>query len=134
MPLNRLAGFAALSALGSCGLFTDACACTWPLPAARAIGTVIFSEGGPAAGATVLASTWRPPCGPVPNSLFPMGETTTNAQGTYRLEFGAAAEGLQCARLTARLGAAEVSQVVTVEARLQGNRPLDSVRVDLTLP
>lgn len=132
--MNRLAGLAALIALGSCGLVTDTCACTWPVPAGRAIGTVTLSAGGPAAGATVHASTWRPPCDPVPSGLFPMGETTTNDQGTYRLEFAANVEGRQCARITARLGAAEVSKVVTVDARLQGNGPLDSVRVDLTLP
>ena len=134
MRFHRLAGLLALTTLGSCGLVTDACACTWPLPAAVAIGTVTLSGGGPVAGATVNASTWRVPCDPVPSDLYPRGETTTNAQGTYRLVFAASAEGPQCARVTARLGTSEVSRVVSVEGRREGNGPLDSVRVDLTLP
>ena len=136
MRVYHLVGFVAVATLGACIFVTDACGCVLPVPAAVAIGTVTLADGGAAAGATVLASAWRPPCDPLPNGLLPSNQTTSDAQGAYRLVFGASAEGLQCARLTARLGTAEVSQVVTVEARPDvGARPgLDTVRVDLTLP
>lgn len=134
MTFHRLVVLVALVALGSCSFFTEACGCSPPNPVARAIGTVTFAGGEPAPGATVGASVWRPPCESIPSSLIPHGETTTDAQGAYRLEFSTMSEGLQCARVAARLGAAEVSRVVTVDGRVQGARPLDSVRVDLTLP
>ena len=134
MAFHRLVVVVALVALGSCSLFTEACGCSPPNHVARATGTVTFAGGEPAPGATVGASVWRPPCESIPNTLFPHGETTTDAQGAYRLEFSTLSEGLQCARVAARLGAAEVTRVVTVEGRVQGTGPLDSVRVDLTLP
>jgi hypothetical protein len=134
MAVHHLGVVVALVALGSCSLFTEACGCSPPNHLARAIGTVTFASGEPAAGATVGAAVWRPPCESVPSNPFPHGETTTDAQGVYRLEFSTVSEGLQCARIAARLGAAEVGRVVTVEGRVQGTRPLDSVRVNLTLP
>jgi hypothetical protein len=136
MHLHHLVGFAAVGTLGACIFATDTCACVLPLPAALAFGSVTSAAGAPVAGATVLAATWQPPCDPAPIDRLPSGETTTDAQGAFRLVFGASAEGLQCARVTARLGTAEASRVVTVQARPDvGARPnLDSVRVDLTLP
>ena len=134
MTLPRLVVVVALVALGSCSLFTEVCGCSPPNFVARAVGTVTFAGGEPAPGVTVGASVWRPPCHSIPSNLFADGETTTGAQGAYRLEFSTWSEGLQCARVAARLGAAEVSRVVTIEGREQGTGPLDSVRVDLTLP
>jgi hypothetical protein len=137
MRLYQLAAFVAVGTLGACIFITDACGCVLPSPAALAIGTVTVAAGAPAAGVTVLASAWRPPCDPMPIGLLPSGETTSDAQGAFRLVFIAPTEGLHCARVTARLGAAEATRVVTVQARPDvgaGTDHLDSVRVDLTLP
>ena len=130
----RLATFLALGLLGSCSFFTEVCGCPPAFIAARAIGTVTRADGGPAAGAAILASAWRPPCDSIPTTLFTSGETTSDGQGAYRLTVITITEGLQCARVTARLGAAEVSRVVALQGRVEGHGPLDSVRVDLTLP
>ena len=136
MRLYRLVGFAAATALGSCSLFTDTCACVLPPPAAVVFGTVTRATGTPASDAAVVVATWRPPCDPVPANLPTGLNTSTDGQGAYRVIIGSPTEGLQCVRVTARFGTAEAGRVVTVEARLDtgGENHLDSVRVDLTLP
>jgi hypothetical protein len=136
MRLYRLAAFAAATTLSSCVLFTDACGCVFPSPAAIVFGSVTLATGAPASDATVVASTWHPPCDPLPMNLPTGVNTTTDAQGAYRLGFLTAGEKLQCVRVTARLGSAEDGRVVTVEGRpyVGSEDQLDSVRVDLTLP
>ena len=136
MRLYRLVGFAAATTLGSCTFFTDTCACVLPPPAAIVFGTVTRATGAPASDAAVVATTWRLPCDPLPANLPTGVNTTADGQGAYRVGIFTVAEGLQCVRVTARLGTSEVGRVVTVEARLHtgGEDQLDSVRVDLTLP
>ena len=136
MRLCRLVGFTAATALGSCTFVTDTCACVFPSPAAIVFGTVTRATGAPASDAAVVVAMWQPPCDPLPPNLPTGRHTTTDGQGAYRVVMGTAAEGLQCVRVTARVGMAEAGRVATVESRFHrgGENQLDSVRVDLTLP
>lgn len=135
MRWYHLTRLLATGTVAACLFPPEPCACVLPPPAALAVGTVAFGAGNPAAGAAVVAESWRPPCDAVPPGFLLATDTTTNSQGAFRLVVIGQQEGTQCARITARLGAAEVSRVVTVQTRHDVRLEyLDSVRVDLTLP
>ena len=132
----RLTILTALAAAGACLFPSEPCACVLPPPAALAVGTVTHLSGNPAPGARVVAESWRPPCDSVPAGFLLASDTaSTDAQGAFRLVVIGLQEGNQCARITARLGAAEASRIVAVHTRHDVRLEfLDSVRVDLTLP
>jgi hypothetical protein len=137
MQLHRLTGFAVAALLGACLTPSDTCACVLPTPVAKVVGTITLAGGGPAANAQVVGETWRPPCETVPSPppQFAREDTVTDQHGAFRLIVWAFTEGLQCARITTRLDAAEASRIVMVRTRAETRTDhLDSVLVELTLP
>ena len=82
----------------------------------------------------MIAESWSPPCSGVGPGLVSTPATSTNGQGAFRLLVAGLQEGTQCAQIRARFEAAEVSDIVTMTMQPAGSTPLDSVRVDLTLP
>ena len=136
MRWNHIVGFVATAFVAACWLPFEVCGCAPPpVTAALAIGTVTFADGSPVPGAAVLGETWHPPCDAVPGRFLFTTDTITDAQGAFRLVVKGTQEGIQCARISARVYSAQNSRIVPMTMRPAGDlMHLDSVHVDLTLP
>jgi hypothetical protein len=145
---------AALAAAGfGCTSVTELCACTYPPTAALEVTGSVFRAGVPAPGVVVREQTYAEACQPtdtpgVPatlNVMAPSGQA--DAAGRYRLVIRAFEQPASvCVRLTAYAAptlsgsgpAVALAQVERAGLRLRdskvGGAPLDTFRVDLTIP
>jgi len=129
-------GAALVLAITACIFPTDTCACTWPPPSAKAFGFVRGATGSPVAEAAVTVSAARAPCDASAQTSPLTVQTSTIADGSYRVVILAPVVGSTCVFVRATsAGGASASATAIVQGRMETREAfLDSVRVDVQLP